>query len=219
MNTLENTAIIIRGITYNVSEIRECFKDYSNNIIFSTWKGNENKFKSEEKVVYSEQPVIDGPSSFILQRTTSLAGLEFASSLNYQNAILIRFDTIFRPADKIIELFNFDKLNFLCWHQHGIGYLVDYIMAGKIEHLKTLWATFGAYQSDVSEHIITSNYIHKLSNNVEAKFILRDLNDTRDIFWKKYNLMLSKYQHHPPYNFMPNGINPHNRQRFLNYIK
>lgn len=219
MNTLENTAIIIRGITYDVSEIRECFKDYSDNIIFSTWNGNERKFKPEDKVVYSEQPVIDGPPSFILQRTTSLAGLEFASKLNYQNAILVRFDTIFKPANKVIELFNFNKLNFLCWHNHGIGYFVDYVMAGKIEHLKTLWSTFGTYPSDVSEHIITSNYAYKIQENVEVKFILNHLNDECDIFWKKYNLMLSKYQYHPPYNFIPNGISSGDRKIFINYIK
>lgn len=219
MNTLENTAIIIRGVTYDVNQIKECFKDYSNNIIFSTWKGNESKFKLEDKVVYSEQPVIDGPSSFILQRTTSLAGLEFASKLNYQNVILVRFDTFFKPANKVIELFNFNKLNFLCWHNHGIGYFVDYIMAGKIDHIKTLWSTFGVYPSDVSEHIITSNYAHKIPENVAVKFILNDLNDECDIFWKKYNLMLSKYQYHPPYNTMPNGIALEDRKIFLNYIK
>ena len=216
----DDVAIIVRGISHEVHEVKRSFKEYSQHIIFSTWRGSEFNFDSNDKVVVSEQPVIDGPSaSYILQRTTARAGLELAEKLNYKNAILIRFDTLFNPANKVIELFDFNKINFLCWHNHAGGYLVDYIMAGKIEYLKTLWSTFGTYPSSVPEIIITSKYMHELSDKVEVKFILNDLNSEREIFWKKYNIALSTYNNQPVFKSMPKGISFSDREKFLNYIK
>jgi hypothetical protein len=216
----DDFAIIVRGISHEVHEIKNCFKEYSQHIIFSTWRGSECNFDSNDKVVFSEKPIIDGPSaSYILQRTTARAGLELAEKLNYKNAILIRFDTLFNPANKVIELFDFNKLNFLCWHNHAGGYLVDYIMAGKIEHLKTLWSTFGTYPSKIPEIMITSKYMHELSDKVEVKFILNELNSEREIFWKKYNKMLSRYNLSREFTSMNDGISFSDREKFLNYIK
>ncbi len=213
-------AIVVRGISHEVHEIKRCFEEYSQHIIFSTWRGSEFNFDSSDKVVFSEQPVIDGPSaSYIRQRTTARAGLELAEKLNYKNAILIRFDTTFSPANKVIELFDFNKLNFLCWHNNAGGYLVDYIMAGKIEHLKTLWSTFGTYPSKIPEIMITSKYIHELSDKVEIKFVLNELNGEREIFWKKHNIALSTYNLYSGFNSMKHGIPFSDREKFLNYIK
>lgn len=199
MSGLVDTAIIVRGISVDVEEVKNCFKDYSNHIIFSTWVGEEGKYNQEDKVVYSPKLIQDGPRSFIFQRTTVLAGLDYAQKLNYKYAIVVRFDTLFNPADKIIELFDFEKLNFLCWHKYGPGYIVDYISAGKIEYIKTMWSVFENYPSQTAEHITTSQYFQNLVDKVEIKFILNQMDTSRDIFWKKYNIMLSVYKNYPEY--------------------
>lgn len=221
MNISQDTAIIVRGLSNDVESVRQCYKNYAKNIIFSTWEGSQSQYRDDENVVYSNQPIIDGPKNFIVQRTTTLAGLDYAKKNNYKNAIVIRFDTLFEPAEEIINLFDFNKLNFLCWHQHPghpPGYIVDYIVAGPIDYVREIWNVHGHYCSPAPEVILTSKYMHFLSDKIEVKFILKDLNNTRDIYWKKYNVKLKNYKDSPEYTSM-DGIEFSDREKFINYIK
>jgi len=199
-NMTDEFAILVRGRSGDVQKMKSCFSAYSKRIIFSCWQGEESKYTPDDIVVYNDSKTVpDGPYSFLVQKTVILSGLKKAKELGYENVILVRSDLFFSPAENIIPLFDFDRLNFLCWHTNSGGYFVDYLMAGKIDHLSILWDAAPPLKSVICEKIITNQYVTNLIDNVKINFILGQLNQDRDIFWSRFNIWLSSYQQHPEY--------------------
>jgi hypothetical protein len=193
-------AIVVRGISGDVQGMKSCLSAYSKKIIFSCWEGEESKYSTEDTVVYNDKKTIpDGPYSFIVQKTAILSGLKKAKDLGYENVILIRSDLFFSLSENIIPLFDFERLNFLCWHTNSGGYFVDYLMAGKIDHLNILWDANAPWKSATCEKIITNQYVTNLIDNVKINFILGHLDRDRDIFWSRFGIWLSSYKQYPEY--------------------
>src|SRR6478609_4101799 len=118
-------------------------------VIHSTWKG-QNYY---EGAIYSEIPEFRGPQNVCLQQKSTLIGLEEAKRQGFKRALKFRSDMIPNNASFLLNSFK-DGLNFLFWHDHAGGYLVDYCMAGRIEDLIDIWS-FEDY-NDFPERLLTN---------------------------------------------------------------
>lgn len=194
---MEDFVIIVQGATTDLRIMKQALKDYK--VIYSTWVGEEAKYDSKDVVVFTEKPQYVGPANMNLQKVSTLAGLEKAKELGYKRALKLRSDLIPTNIDLFSKLLDNQDLNFLCWHYHEVypncpGYLVDYLMSGKIEDLITLWSIENMDWCSVPEIHITHQYISKLMSNVNITYFLNELNSDNDLYWIKRGIMLSSYQ-------------------------
>jgi len=103
---------------------------------------------------------------------------------------------IINVGGDIFDIFDNNKLNFLCWHYHEVyqncpGYLVDYLMYGDVDKMIKLWDINEIF-CNVPEIILTDSYIKKI--NEIPNFILYELKNGLDLFWIKNNIYLSSYK-------------------------
>jgi hypothetical protein len=181
-------AIIVQGPANNVKELKLVWEGYT--IIWSTWVGNEDKFTSDDIVIFSEQPYELGVQNIALQKKSTLEGVNKAKELGFERVLKWRSDLLPTNANELVKLFKKNQLNFLAWHNEG-KYFVDYFMEGPIDEVKLAWDIPIIY-GPFSERITTDNIFDK--NKIKYNFILDELSDNNEIFWVKYNVYLSKYK-------------------------
>ena len=61
-------AIVIQGSSKYVPEVKNAWKDFKNDLIFSTWKGCENEYDENDNVIFNTEPTIPGPFNFNYQK-------------------------------------------------------------------------------------------------------------------------------------------------------
>lgn len=198
---MKDTVIVVQGLSSYNTHIKTAWENHD--IIFSTWKGEENKYTSSDVVIFNDYPSNPGPANFWLQQTTTINGLKKAKELGYKNALKIRSDIVPNNPDKLLSCFNEQQINFLCWHAHQVypkcpGYLVDYFMYGTVDNLITLWDIKTTF-CNVPEILLTWQYIENLKDKVTVNYILNNLDSSNDLFWIKNNIHLSSYQKHIGY--------------------
>lgn len=203
---MDRIFILIQGPSNYVEKIKECWKGF--NLIFSTWEGSENMYKSDDLVIFSKPPIISGPCNLNYQKISTLNGLLKAKELGCSHVLKIRSDLIPTNASKFLSILDFESLNFLCWADHKVykncgGYLVDYLMFGPVDEMIKLWTFEENFFCNVPEVIITSNYINKCS--IPVTYFLKKINKDNDIFWIKRNIYLSSYDH--SYSLSTNYLN------------
>lgn len=189
--------IVIQGGSTNVKEQKECWSEFKNDIIFSTWVGSESQYDLEDNVIYNEYPNDFGSANFNLQIISTINGLLKLKELGYTHALKIRSDLIPTNTKSFLTLIENNEFNFLCWHEHIVyencpGYLVDYFMSGPIDKMIELWTIDNLFCT-VPEVILTWNYISKVSD-VNINYVLDSLNDKNNLYWIKNNLYLSTIQ-------------------------
>jgi hypothetical protein len=194
---IKDFVIIIQGPGTYSKILRERLKEYP--IIFSTWIGEESYFESEDIVIFNQIPEFAGPANLNYQKISTLSGLKLAKENGYKMALKLRSDVIPNNIDKLIESFDRDSLNFLCWHCHEVypecpGYLVDHLMAGEIDNLIKLWDIEDMSWCNVPEIHITQQYITKLIDKVKIQYFLDALNDDNELYWIKRKINLSSYK-------------------------
>jgi hypothetical protein len=218
--------IVIQGGSTNVKEQKECWSEFKNDIIFSTWIGSESQYDLEDNVIYNEYPNDFGPANFNLQIVSTMNGLLKLKELGYTHVLKIRSDLTPTNSKSFLKLIENNDFNFLCWHDHIVyencpGYLVDYFMSGPIDDMINLW-TFEENVSIVPEVNLTWNYICKISN-ININYVLSDLNDGNNMYWIKNNRYLSTYQKNEIYDKYKKydfSLNKHFLDKnYLNFLK
>lgn len=189
-----DTVIIIQGKTIceNIERLKEDWKGFP--IIFSTWGGDAIYcYDDSDIVLYTSLPENKGIGNLNLQRISSLVGFQKAKELGYERVVKWRYDLFPTNAKKLINLFDRNCLNFLSFHDHNVGYLVDYFSEGKIDDMIELF-TFNNLNVQHAEVAFT-NRMFELGFDNKMHFIINDLNnDEVDIYWQKYNHFLSTYK-------------------------
>lgn len=191
----DDSVILVQGPSVLVPKIKEVFEGY--NLLFSTWAGEEDNYDSSDIVIYNSFPEHRMPSNFNLQKITTFNGLFACKALGYKRVLKIRSDMYPNNTDEFIKLLENDDLNFLIWHYHCTsigynGYLVDYLMSGKIDDMLKLWDIDNCEFNYVSEVVLTDSYIRNLSD-VPINFFLNGISKDNDIIWEKKNTKLSEY--------------------------
>lgn len=196
MNYSKNKiAIVVQGASNYVEEIKNAWKDFKKDIIFSTWKGEENKYDKNDKVIFNETPLYPGPFNFNYQKISTYNGLLEAKKLGYTHALKIRSDYLPTNSKEFIKLLNPDKLNFLMWIYTSFlwidyptlnGYLDDHFSFGPIDDMITLWNIKDNFCHS-PEIMLTWSYISKLKDKIGVNFVLDKLNDKNDLFYVKFN--------------------------------
>jgi len=195
---MKKIAILVQGPSDNVTEVKKAFNN-SPDLIFSTWKGYEDKYNLTDTVVYSDDPTVQGHRSLILQQTTTYNGLLKAKELNYTHVLKIRSDLIPTNYNNFLSIIDNDKLNFLSWHYHEVypncpGYFVDYLMSGPIDEMLLLWNIKEFNWCIVSEVFLTWQYITQLKTKIDINFFLNDLTAENNLYWIKKNIHLISYK-------------------------
>ena len=194
---MKDFVVIVQGGSGYVEQIRKALDGFD--VIFSTWVGEQSKYLESDIVVYNEMPKYTGPANLNLQKISTVGGLIKAKELGYKRALKLRSDLIPKNTKDFIKLLDNEDLNFLCWHSHEVypncpGYLVDYLMSGKIDDLLVLWDIKDMSWCRVPEIHITQQYISQLMGEVNVRYFLQELNQSNDLFWIKRNINLSSYQ-------------------------
>jgi hypothetical protein len=198
--TEKQIAVIVQGPSTHVQEQREAWKGYPH-IIYSTWEGDENQYFEQEVVIFTEKPSEGGSGNINLQKTTTIKGLELAKHLGYQQVLKIRSDIVPTNWLLFLDLLKVNKLNFLCWHINSIQnypqYLVDYLMAGSIDDLTTLWKSCESTHP-VAEGCLMDSFNKHFKIDCLEMF-LNKLTHSNDLNWLKYGKRLSSYNEHDCY--------------------
>lgn len=220
---MKDFVVIVQGASSHVTKQKESLRDA--NVIFSTWIGEESKYTNDDIVLFNQKPSYLGPCNLNLQKQSTLAGLFKAKEMGFTRALKIRSDLTTTNYNQLFNLIDNEDLNFLCWHHHEVypkcpGYLVDYLMSGKIDDLIKLWEINDMSKCKVPEIILTEQYINKLMNSVEISYFLPKLNGDNDLHWLKNNLMLSSYQANNKYDKFGKFDFSANKQHLaLDYMK
>lgn len=196
MNSIskDKILIVIQGASTHVQEQKKAWNGF--NILFSTWKGEENKYRPDDNVIFNNEPINPGPCNFEYQIKSTLHGL-IKEKTKYPYALKIRSDLVPTNAEKFIKCLDADKFNFLCWHEHEVfpnckGYLVDYLCAGLTEEMIKLWS-INVLFCKTPEIMLTWSYIEKFYPR-DVFYFLDLLSSDNDLLWIKNNLLLSSYK-------------------------
>lgn len=200
-NNKNEICIIIQGpINYQwLCEIKKKYKNCNIPMIFSTWKGEENKFSKNDITLFNTIPMIKGKQNVMLQQLSTYNGILLAKDLGYKYAIKIRSDMIFTDINKFLELdIDYDKLNFLFFldyyrkeHNKQYKYFCDYIQISSINNLLKLWNFDYNDDCKYPEELITKN-VFKEFQIENISFFGSKLSETNNIYWFKNNLFLNK---------------------------
>jgi len=188
---MKKWCIVIQGPSVKVEEIKKSTENQ--NCIFSTWKGDENKYLKNDNVIFNEKPQNPGIGNLFYQQITTANGLLKAKELGFENVLKIRSDYVPKNINKLLDIFT-HKINFFFWHNHEGGYICDYLMAGDIDLMIKLWSKNEKMNYAFAEQMILENFYKMQLKNEEFIFFLNRINDENDIFWTKYNKFLSSYK-------------------------
>jgi len=186
----DNVSIIIQGPSTHVHSVKTSWLGF--NTIWSTWVGYEQHYTSEDLVIINTPPEVVGVSNVGYQQKSTLNGIIEANKLGYEYVLKWRDDMVPTNAVKLFELFDFNKINILFWHDHLGGYYVDYMMFGNIQDMLKIW-DFKIDSITFPERLITEQID---SLNPHVNLIGFNLTEDNDIIWLKNNHKLSDYKNH-----------------------
>jgi len=186
----QNCCIIIQGPSIHVDEIKKTMN--GQNIIFSTWEGDEDKYIKTDNVIFNKKPQTNGIGNLFYQQETTINGLLKAKNLKFEKALKLRSDFIVYDINKLLLILT-SKLNFFFWHDYDGGYICDYLMAGNIDLMIELWSINKNSNYEFAEKMILENFLKMNLKKEEIYFFLKDINTENDIYWTKYKKYLSSY--------------------------
>lgn len=176
--------IIIQGPSTFVEKQKQAWNAYKDDLVFSTWKGEEKYYNSLDKTIFSDIPDCCGIKNLNLQKHSTLKGIEYFKKLNYNFVLKIRSDLIPKNSKLFLNSFNKEKLNILLFHHHEKGYWVDYFMAGPIDLMYKAWSFDGTKHCNYPEEIITENIT---INNLPVHVYKNSINQENDLISLKWN--------------------------------
>jgi len=185
---MKNCCIVIQGPSNHVSLLKEKWgSDVP--LIWSTWVGEELKYKNNDVVVFSEPPIDKGIHNVYMQSVSTLNGIKLAKEHGFENVIKIRSDQYPTNPIQFIRLFDETKINFFTYDTNtNRHYLVDYFMGGSILDVEYVW-NLPHKQYSFPEEAITQkvfgSYLEKKINYIKPK-----ITESNDIFWLGRNFGL-----------------------------
>lgn len=148
--------VVIQGASTNVPEQRQAWKEFSNQIVFSTWKGEESKYSDTDTVIFSDPVTDGGVANLNRQATTTLRGIEYAKRMGYGRVLKMRADQVPINPKEFLRGFSKDNLTVFLYHLHEEGYYVDYFMCGTTDVMQKVWSLDGLQKCRYSEWAITN---------------------------------------------------------------
>lgn len=192
---MNNFCIVIQGPSTYVEEMKIAFDGIAP-LVFSTWVGEENKYKETDVVVFNNFPDVKGAGNTNYHKVSTLNGLLKAKNLGYTRVLKLRSDMIPTHPRKFISLFDNDKLNFFSWHfvpgTEVYAYVVDYFMSGNVDDLIKMWS-FEMRQVRIPEIMLTNSII-KNFEEAEINYVIHDLSSDNNVHWVKNNIYLDTYK-------------------------
>lgn len=189
-------AILLQGVINYPTEIKKCYKDLD--VIFSTTENKiEPLYDSGFTVVINKPPLIPGTKNLNYQVTNTLNGILKAEELGYDFIFKVRSDITIPDIKKLINLMGQPDniLYFPAYHNYNGGYLCDYMVYGKIDHMKKLWQIPLSSHRISPEKQITNHFREKLPN-IKVDYILPiAYSNDIEIRWEKHNLLLNDYRY------------------------
>ena len=198
-------AIIIQGPSEYVSELKQAWKGYD--LIWSTWKGEEGHYDSDDIVLFNEMPEERGTQNIALQQITTLKGILKAKDLGYERVLKWRSDMIPTNANDFLNLFNLDSVNMFYFHNVREGYFIDYFMEGSVGDIYNMWMINDIHPL-YAEKALTDRIIKLKLTNIE--FMGKKLNELNDVLWLKRNIKLSEYKNNNQFTIIINNDKSNN---------
>jgi len=192
------TAVVIQGPTTHYSLMKKMWFSEKTDLIWSTWKGEEEKYTSEDKVLFSDIPSQSGTRNLNMQKISTLKGLEYALDLGYDFAIKTRSDLHPTNVDGFIHLIQNSNecINTLFFVKNN-SYYTDYLYAGKIKDLIEIFS-FDDIYPPFAEYPITQ----KMNcSGFEINLLGGHLTPECDLKWVKNNISLSNYKKNSNYSW------------------
>ena len=186
---IADSVVIIQGPSDYVSEQKNVWSGF--NIIWSTWEGSENKYTSNDNVIFNTYPVDAGVKNISLQMISTLNGIKKAKELGFKRCLKLRSDIIPKNAINFVNTFKKNHINFLAWHNGG-NYFIDYFMEGSVNILENIWS-LPVIHGDFPEKILTENIFSLGYTKESFNFILENIGNDNELYWAKYNVNLSSY--------------------------
>jgi hypothetical protein len=187
----QDVLVIIQGPA-NIPKNLEAWFGY--NFIFSGWEVEIDKY-GYLPFLPNRYPKSNGPGNVLLQKTTTLAGLEYAQKIGYEYSLKIRSDLFPTNPDTLFSSFT-DGLNFIAKHRDSIdghnGYLVDYMQFGRTDDLVTLWSGVES-SSSVAEICLLNSFLKNFTEK-DCSFILDKLDSSNDLWWERSKIFISQYK-------------------------
>ena len=140
----QSICLVIQGPSSHVNVIKEKYKD-DIPLIFSTWRGNEDKYDNKDVVIFNDLPPEPGIKNVMLQQKSTYNGLLKAKELGYEYAIKIRSDSYFTNINNFIKSdIDWNKLNFLYFLDYlrdgkQYQYFCDYLQISTTDQLLKMW--------------------------------------------------------------------------------
>jgi hypothetical protein len=189
MDTLTNDiCVVIQGASTNVAEQKEAWKEFSDQIVFSTWKGEESKYLDVDSVIYSD-PVLDGGvANLNRQAITTLRGIEYAKKMGYGRVLKMRADQVPTNATEFLRGFSKYNLTVFLYHLHEEGYYVDYFMCGTTDVMHSIWSLDGLQKCKYPEWAITNQIRSVYDGKVE--FYKNRMSKDNSVFFYKWGVDL-----------------------------
>lgn len=220
---MNKISIVVQGPSYYVDRIKNNLKDFKNDIIFSTWKGEEEKYENEDIVIFNDIPHLKGITNFNCQKISTLNGLKKSKELGYTHSLKLRSDYIITNPKEFFGILEYDKLNFNLWcmtesYPTLNGYFGDQTIFGPIDSMIELWNIEDNFCGG-SEITLTWNYIKKLKNKIDINYFLKDLNEKNDIYNIKINQFDSIFKNNNLYNRSVEETKIYMNETYLNFLK
>jgi len=195
---MTTVATILQGPTKYLKNLG-LYYDYLGTIV-STWENEEIDHGWCFEVIKNKIPSNPGIGNLNMQTVSTTAGLKLAKRYGFTHAFKIRSDIYFSDYDKLLRNLDYTKLNFLCYHTHDGGYLVDYICFGPIDEMLLYWDYYSEDYSRPADVQLSNKYLKNTDKKVS--YILPILlKENIDAIWIKKGINLRDYAKDPLFTY------------------
>lgn len=187
-NYSNDICIVIHGLSDFVNFQKNAWSSYINNIIFSAWVGEEEKYDKMDNVIFNYHPIDSGVGNLNRQKISICSGIEYAKNKNYKRVLKWRSDQVPTNPDLFLKNMSTEKFNVFLYHLHEDGYFADYFMCGSVDSMEKVWSFDGLSPCRYAEYVITKNILKFCINDI---FLYKDtINENNNIFSYKWNVDL-----------------------------
>lgn len=184
----KNLWFIIQGPLKYYDDVKSSYLGFDN-VVWSTWKNEEEKIKNEKHKVLSTYPLFTGKQNINYQVKSTLAGLEYAKNLGAEYVFKIRSDIAFSDLGLLISKLKFDDtVYFPAYHLREDGYFVDYFMFGPIDKMIKLWSIpvkIGFFNRKYPEYYIKRSFFKHFKDE-KVRYIIPVLKENNmNYMWFK----------------------------------
>jgi len=197
-NMRSNTCIVIQGPATYYDHLKTVWSSHIQDVVFSTWVGEESYFNESDQVIFSTTPKYPGVANLNYQVKSTLEGILWAESRGYERVLKMRSDMVPTNVDKFTSMFESFYLWTFALVPHEDIYFTDYFMCGDIHDMKRVWSIEAEGTWRYPEQAITNNI---KSHCIEkARTCAHLVNSDNDVYSLKWNTYCSSYLPHWGYN-------------------